>query len=102
MTSFTLNIGPPVTYQHPDWKRLDDGSWQCGTIQIRLVSFDMIGDYRLEQWGLWILTADQWVQCYCKSRPWLYGSPGQAKRGVPKAGEMTIGNPLEQENRDAE
>ena len=84
---------PPSVSRHADWKQLPDGNYQSGNIQIRLVEVYFSGDYRHESWGLWIKDNGRWKQCYCKSRPYWYGSVGQARIGVALTGNLIIGNP---------
>lgn len=93
MNQFHLESKPPTTAQHMHWTKLDDGNWQSGSVQIRLIEYFYTGDYRHENWGIWINADGHWMQCYVKSRPWLYGSVGQAKIGVSRASELIFGNP---------
>ena len=45
MTTFALSHKSPETSHRTVWKKLLDGSWQSGDVQLRLVRIEMIGQY---------------------------------------------------------
>lgn len=64
---------------------------ESGNVAVVLVSFEMIGDYRLETWGVQLRIDGVWRWAHAKSRPYGYGSSGAAKRGISKWSDPVIG-----------
>ena len=93
MVTFHVIHEPPVKVTPVCWEKLPNGNWQSGNVQIRLVAEWFTGDYRHTSWGIWLQVGRQWIQVHVKTRPWYYGSAGQAKIGVTHTNELTFGKP---------
>ena len=60
------------------WVRLKDGSYQCGNVKVMNVG----GKGREASWRIFVRSGRKWEVLVLKSRPWGYGSAGQAKVGA--------------------
>ena len=61
------------------WVLARDGSWRCGNVRVKREWDKRWGWWH---WFVWMRRGNEWVRVCCPSRPWGYGSAGQAKNGV--------------------
>lgn len=81
-----------VTQRIVDWEITPEGDHRSGNVRIVLKGYTMLGDYRCERWGVELLIEGEWRAAYAKGRPYGYGSPGQAKRGVSLWQNIILGD----------
>lgn len=80
-----LKRDEPVLVQHCRWIRVSAREFRCGNVVLQNVgTLDRPG----QRWHILLRRGDKLTRIACKSRPWGYGSAGQAKIGVSRFGEF--------------
>jgi hypothetical protein len=78
-----LKKSAPTVVRHNDWQKMEDGSFRCGNVLIRCDERTPYGGHTFERWQIYRVDEDgRLVRVHPKSRPWAYGSAGQAKIGA--------------------